>query len=75
MTDFTDLVLGLSAAGNHIPTQQDAAREAHAAAQSPPSTLWNQWMSNTILSPPLPPGIHWEQTGGKTWRVEIVRAR
>lgn len=25
------------------------------------------------IGPPLP-GIHWMRTGGKTWRVEIVRA-
>jgi hypothetical protein len=29
---------------------------------------------NALIVPPLPePGIHWTRTGGKSWRVVIVR--
>jgi hypothetical protein len=33
------------------------------------------WTGNTFYPPlqPAEPGIHWTRTGGKTWKVVIVR--
>lgn len=56
-----------------IATPDQAAQQALLAANVP---IEQQDWSGALnyLAPPAPePGIHWTRTGGKSWRVVIVR--
>lgn len=78
MSDLLGPLLGLSPYMG-CGTASDAAKAQNAAAVA----AWNisahdyaalGVQSLYALAPPLPePGIHWTRTGGKSWRVVIVR--
>ena len=65
MSDFLGLggMLGLSPP--FVPGQPWAAAMANARANA------EQWLNSR--PPPPEPGITWQPTGGKTWRVTITR--
>lgn len=54
-------------------TQAQVAEQARLMANVPMDQQdWSGALN--AMAPPLPePGIHWTRTGGKSWRVVIVR--
>lgn len=82
MSDFLGVLLGMSPHqgfglydGVEATTTNQArvANDLRLAANMPtPQGDWSGALN--ALAPPLPePGIHWTRTGGKAWRVVIVR--
>lgn len=73
MSDLLGPLLGMSPYIG-VGQAQQSAFEFHSllAAQWVPPHDLSQALN--ALAPPLPePGIHWTRTGGKSWRVVIVR--
>jgi len=71
MSDLTGAIFGASVL---LGAPGSRYHMVNANAQVEQNSFWASWMANTLATPPKPPGIHWTKTGGKTWRVEIVRA-
>lgn len=73
MSDFLGPLLGMSPITNHVRNGFMADLQTALAAQA--QVADSSWLGAlNAMAPPIPePGIHWTRTGGKAWRVVIVR--
>lgn len=73
MSDFTWLGMATQGMATQVAFQLEAARQyaKWAAWAAGDKNLYPTPSWSTPL--PKPPGITWQRTGGKTWRVEVRR--
>lgn len=71
MSDYLGLGALLGMSPPFVPGQQWAAAMANARANAYAQSSLVGWLNSR--PPPPEPGITWQPTGGKTWRVTITR--